>query len=125
MGALGGALADKDNIEYRKIFSNWWKSEWKTIKFPGKGTVFDYFVVKNENKLDEWSKIVKEKIYDSSVPMQQVTVPTAETVASEFFINNFINIGKPVLLAGLSGCGKTQVIKGVLGDLNPEIFMNL
>lgn len=57
--------------------------------------------------------------------MQQVTVPTAETVACEFFINNFVNIGKPVLLAGLSGCGKTQLIKGVLGDLNPDIFMSL
>ncbi len=41
----GGALAEKDSFDYRKEFSNWWKTEWKTsAKFPSKGTVFDYFI---------------------------------------------------------------------------------
>lgn len=43
--AIGGCLAEKDSIDYRKDFSNWWKSEWKTsVKFPSKGTIFDYYV---------------------------------------------------------------------------------
>jgi dynein heavy chain len=43
--ALGGVLTEKDGQDYRKEFSNWWKAEWKTsVKFPSKGTVFDYFV---------------------------------------------------------------------------------
>lgn len=43
--SCGGCLAEKDGFDYRKEFSNWWKSEWKTaVKFPSKGTIFDYFV---------------------------------------------------------------------------------
>lgn len=46
----GGGLAEKENIDYRKEFSNWWKGEWKTAaKFPSKGTVFDYFVSNPRN----------------------------------------------------------------------------
>jgi dynein heavy chain len=37
-------------MDYRKEFSNWWKSEWKTAaKFPSKGTVFDYYVLNPRN----------------------------------------------------------------------------
>lgn len=60
----GGALAEKENFDYRKEFSNWWKSEWKTAaKYPSKGTVFDYFVNSPKNpeggvepcKFAEWT----------------------------------------------------------------------
>lgn len=45
MWAFGGALAEKDGMDYRKEFSNWWKGAWKSqVKFPSKGTIFDYFV---------------------------------------------------------------------------------
>jgi len=27
---IGGALAEKDGHDYRKEYSNWWKSYWKT-----------------------------------------------------------------------------------------------
>lgn len=42
--AFGGCLTEKDNKDYRKDFSGFWKNEFKTVKFPSKGTVFDYFV---------------------------------------------------------------------------------
>ena len=36
---------EKDGIDYRKEFSSWWKGEWKSsVKFPQKGSVFDYYV---------------------------------------------------------------------------------
>jgi dynein heavy chain len=30
--------------DYRTQFSKWWISEWKTVAFPEKGLVFDYYV---------------------------------------------------------------------------------
>ncbi|OXB71015.1 UNVERIFIED_CONTAM: hypothetical protein H355_008666 [Colinus virginianus] len=42
--ACGACLHEKDGVDYRRQFSNWWRNEWKTIKFPSKGTVFDYYV---------------------------------------------------------------------------------
>lgn len=59
--SIGGILTEKDGIDYRKEFSNWWKGEWKTsVKFPSKGTVFDYFVDQSEAnyKFEEWAKKV-------------------------------------------------------------------
>lgn len=41
---IGGGFAEKDGKDFRKEFSNWWKDKWKQIKFPSKGTVFDYYV---------------------------------------------------------------------------------
>lgn len=54
---IGGGFSEKDGHDYRKEFSNWWKDKWKTIKFPTKGTVFDYFVDIENTKLEEWSKM--------------------------------------------------------------------
>jgi dynein heavy chain len=42
--AFGGCLAEKDNKDYRKEFSSFFKNEFKGVKFPSKGSVFDYFV---------------------------------------------------------------------------------
>lgn len=83
----GGALAEKENIDYRKEFSNWWKGEWKTAaKFPSKGTVFDYYVSNPRNseggiepcKFAEWSETLKEVDYDTARGdiMSNIAVPT-------------------------------------------------
>lgn len=57
--AIGGALAEKDGIDFRKDFSNWWKGEWKTsVKFPSKGTIFEYYVDQTSDsaRFEEWAK---------------------------------------------------------------------
>lgn len=42
---ISGCLGEKDGIDYRKEFSNWWKGAWKSqVKFPNKGTIYEYFV---------------------------------------------------------------------------------
>lgn len=82
--SCGGCLAEKDGFDYRKEFSNWWKSEWKTaVKFPSKGTIFDYFVdnpkpdSKDPCKFEEWNKVLLAIDYDPSKEiMGNVTVPT-------------------------------------------------
>ena len=52
--ALGAGLTEKDSVDYRKVFNQWWRGEWKTIKFPGRGTVFDYYIDPETSKLEEW-----------------------------------------------------------------------
>lgn len=65
--ALGGSLTEKDGEDYRKVFSNWWKNEWKVVKFANKGTVFDYYIENTEAgaKVEEWSKKVVAVDFDS------------------------------------------------------------
>ena len=61
--AVGGVLCEKDGIDYKKEFSGWWKSEQKSsVKFPSKGTVFDYYVEiapDGTAKFNEWTAKLK------------------------------------------------------------------
>lgn len=119
--SVGCCLCEVDGIDFRKQFSNWWKGEMKTIKYPSKGTVFDYFV--KESRLEEWTSIVDMLEYTSETPMGEVTVPTSETVAMMFFMKALIAQHHPIMLIGLAGCGKTQSCLGMLKSLDPEYFM--
>jgi hypothetical protein len=33
--AFGGALVEKDGVDYRRKFDKWWKATWTTVKLPG------------------------------------------------------------------------------------------
>ena len=85
--AFGGALAPKDGIEYRKEFDKWWKRTWTTVKFPGKGSIFDYYINAKSGKFAPWSDLVPEVEYDSAVTaMSSVFVPTPETSSFTYFL---------------------------------------
>ena len=64
--AIGGCLCEKDGIDYKRNFSNWWKQKWKTIKFPGKGTIFDYYVNYETSRLEEWQNRVDTIEFNST-----------------------------------------------------------
>ena len=42
--SIGAGFAEKGGRDFRKDFSSWWKDKFKVIKFPARGTVFDYYV---------------------------------------------------------------------------------
>ncbi|CAL1157217.1 unnamed protein product [Cladocopium goreaui] len=119
--AMGSCLAEVDGIDYRKLFSNWWKNEMKTVKYPTKGLVFDLYV--RDMRLEEWANLVEPIHYRSTTPMGEITVPTTETVCLDYFMRALIEVQQPVMLIGLAGCGKTQSCTGLLKKLNPEVFM--
>lgn len=51
-------------------FSKWWVTEFKTIKFPSHGTVFDYYIDPESKKLEPWSKMVPKFEMDADAPLQ-------------------------------------------------------
>jgi dynein heavy chain len=120
VAAVGFCLMEKDGVDYRKAFDKWWRQEMKTIKYPSKGTVFDYYV--KETKFEEWSSAVEEITYSSETPMGEVTVPTSETVAMTFIMKALMKVHHPIMLVGLAGCGKTQSCLGLLRGLDASEF---
>lgn len=60
-------------VDWRVEFSRWWANEFKTVKFPSQGTVFDYYIDDETKKFEPWSKKVPTFELDSEVPLQ-VTV---------------------------------------------------
>lgn len=49
-------------------------------------------------------------------------VPTVDTVRYDFLVHALINVGRPVLLCGPVGTGKTSVAGGVLQKLDSTKF---
>jgi len=117
---IGGGYIEKEGKDYKKEFSNWWKEKWKIIKFPGKGTVFDYFVDIENSKLEDWNKMTTSDILstiDTSKSISSYTIPTVDTISASYLIKQFIQVNHCPILVGLAGCGKTQIIKGLLNEL--------
>ena len=63
--SMGGILTDKDGIDFKRNFSDWFRQNFKQYKIPPKGTVFDYFVIMDpENpRFEEWTKKIEEIEY--------------------------------------------------------------
>lgn len=57
-------------MDHRVEFTKWWVSEFKTVKFPTQGTVFDYFIDPENKKFELWSKRVPKFELDPELPLQ-------------------------------------------------------
>lgn len=115
--ACGAILTEKDGIEYRKNFSEWFKGQFKEFKFSTK-SIFDYFVnIDQETKsvrFEEWTKKITEIEYKPGENIKYVTVPTTETFSVSEIMEQLLEVMHPTLLIGMAGCGKTQICKGML-----------
>lgn len=58
--ALGAPLGlSDDGVNYRTIFSDYWKNTWKNVKFPSRGasnSVFDFYLEPETNAFEQWTK---------------------------------------------------------------------
>jgi dynein heavy chain len=117
---MGAGLEIQEGNKSRLAFDKFWREKFKTIKFPTKGTVFDYYVDTEHSKLVDWNNLrtdVVENSIDTSRAITNYTVPTGDTIASQYIMKNFITIGIAPMLVGNAGCGKTQIINGLLNEL--------
>jgi dynein heavy chain len=118
--AIGAGFSEKDGKEYKKDFSAWWRDTFKTMKFPNKGTVFDFFVNNDSGQFEEWSNMHTADVIkdiDTSRSISNYTIPTSDTISAQYLMKQFISVEHACLLVGKAGCGKTQVCKGMLVDL--------
>jgi dynein heavy chain, axonemal len=127
--AMGSALTvTDDGTDNRKLFSDWWRTEWRTVKVPGQYTIFDYWYDANSNTFELWSKSpflsADMMEYNSTTPMASVTVPTPETCSVTYWMKILVGMRRSVMLAGPSGTGKTQIVNGMLAGSDPAELLN-
>ncbi|XP_018585062.2 dynein heavy chain 11, axonemal [Scleropages formosus] len=108
--AFGGALFQDHLIDYRAQFSRWWAKEMRAVKFPSQGTVFDYFIDSETKKFTPWSEKIPSFELEPDIPLQMVLVHSAETICLTYFIDLLLQKGKPVMLVGNAGVGKTILV---------------
>nr|XP_029540762.1 LOW QUALITY PROTEIN: dynein heavy chain 9, axonemal [Oncorhynchus nerka] len=121
--AFGGAMFQDQLVDYRVEFSKWWVTEFKTIKFPSQGTVFDYYIDPDTKKFEPWSKMVPMFEMDADIPLQACLVHTTETIRVRYFMDRLLERRRPVMLVGNAGTGKSVLVGDKLGSLDQEKYM--
>uniref|UniRef100_H0Z5T6 Dynein axonemal heavy chain 17 n=1 Tax=Taeniopygia guttata TaxID=59729 RepID=H0Z5T6_TAEGU len=121
--AFGGSMFQDQLVDYRVEFSKWWVAEFKTIKFPSQGTVFDFYVDPETKKFEPWSKLIPQFEFDPEMPLQACLVPTAETVRLRFLVARLLQRRRPVLLVGTAGTGKSVLLGDTLCSLDTDVFL--
>ena len=106
--------------DHRVDFTKWWVTEFKTIKFPSAGTVFDYYIDPESKKFEPWTMRVPKFELDPEVPLQAALVHTAETTRVKFFMDLLLEKKRPVMLVGNAGTGKIPFYKTAESSLTPS-----
>ncbi|XP_066519814.1 dynein axonemal heavy chain 11 isoform X2 [Hoplias malabaricus] len=121
--AFGGALFQDHLIDYRAEFSRWWCKEMRAVKFPSQGTVFDYYIDPNTKKFTPWNECIPSFEMEADVPLQMVLVHSAETIRLAFFMELLLGKGKPVMLVGNAGVGKTILVWDTISKRKEEYMV--
>jgi dynein heavy chain len=121
--AFGGALFKDQLVDWREEFSKWWITEFKTVRFPPQGNVFDYWIRAADKKFVSWSERVPDFEYDSEKPVSSAMVHTAETTRVKFWMDKLIELGKPTLFVGAPGTGKTATVLDTLNNLDRDNWL--
>lgn len=76
----------------------------------------------------EWRKrVVRTEIHPDKVGTNDVVIPTVDTVRHEDVISSWLRTGRPVLLCGPPGSGKTMSLTAVLRSASAQyeaVFLN-
>jgi dynein heavy chain len=70
--AFGSATFQDQLLDHRVDFSKWWLNEYKYIKFPVGGIVFDYYIDNETKKLLPWADLVPRFELDPDMPLQVI-----------------------------------------------------
>nr|XP_021499024.1 dynein heavy chain 9, axonemal [Meriones unguiculatus] len=121
--AFGSAMVQDQLVDYRAEFSKWWLTEFKTIKFPSQGTVFDYYIDPETKKFEPWAKLIPQFEFDPEMPLQACLVHTSETIRLCYFMERLMERRRPVMLVGPAGSGKSVLVGAKLASLDSEQYM--
>ncbi|NXM72263.1 DYH9 protein, partial [Serilophus lunatus] len=121
--AFGGSMFQDQLVDYRVEFSKWWVAEFKTIKFPSQGTVFDFYIDPETKKFEPWSKLIPQFEFDPEMPLQACLVPTTETVRVRYLMDRLLQRRRPVMLVGTAGTGKSVLVGDKLSSLDTDTYV--
>ncbi|KAG8523853.1 Dynein heavy chain 7, axonemal [Galemys pyrenaicus] len=84
--------------------------------FDEKGLVYDYmYELKNRGRWLHWNELIKStSLGDKSVKIQDIIVPTMDTIRYTFLMDLSITYAKPLLFVGPTGTGKSVYVKDKL-----------
>ncbi|XP_065175861.1 dynein axonemal heavy chain 2-like isoform X2 [Sycon ciliatum] len=92
-------------------------------QFPAKDSIYEYQVdVRNKGWVMWEEQLRSSWRYPANSPFYKIMVPTVDTVRYDFLVHSLISTGRPVLMTGPVGTGKTSVAGGVLQKLDSSKY---
>ncbi|XP_037594046.1 dynein heavy chain 12, axonemal [Cebus imitator] len=84
--------------------------------FDEKGLVYDYmYELKNRGRWLHWNELIKNtNLGDKQTKIQDIIVPTMDTIRYTFLMDLSITYAKPLLFVGPTGTGKSVYVKDKL-----------
>nr|XP_060483981.1 dynein axonemal heavy chain 12 [Panthera onca] len=84
--------------------------------FDEKGLVYDYmYELKNRGRWVHWNELIKSAyLGEKHVKIQDIIVPTMDTIRYTFLMDLSITYAKPLLFVGPTGTGKSVYVKDKL-----------
>jgi dynein heavy chain, axonemal len=52
---FGAAFETQNGIDFRTMFSDWWRNEYRDVKFPARGLVFEFYLDEETLEFEPWS----------------------------------------------------------------------
>lgn len=58
---FGSSLGQDHTIDWRREFQKWWTTEFKDVKLPSQGTIYDYHLDVRTQKFIRWTDLASQK----------------------------------------------------------------
>ncbi|RYH32012.1 hypothetical protein EON65_01475, partial [archaeon] len=117
MWAFGGPLTSDKQTDFRKMFSNFFRTLTKAIKFPETASVLDCFIDPLTGEAVPWQNQVSAAATGTGSSPGSLMVPTAETVRFTYLMGLLVKNSRPVMFVGSAGTGKTVLVSDYLNQL--------
>ncbi len=99
-------MALDKQIEYRKLFSVFYRGLVKSVKFPDAGIVLDYFIEPSTGEAVSWQSKVAAFMSSNDAAGANMMVSTADTVRLTYLLDLLVRNNRPCMFVGSSGTGK-------------------
>uniref|UniRef100_A0A8C1ZXR8 Dynein axonemal heavy chain 12 n=1 Tax=Cyprinus carpio TaxID=7962 RepID=A0A8C1ZXR8_CYPCA len=100
-------------------------SRWE-CPFEEKGLVYDYsYEFKGKGRWVHWNESIRNApLGDKNTKVQDIIVPTIDTVRYTYLMDLCIQYGMPLLLVGPTGTGKSVYVKEkLMNNLDKDLFL--
>ena len=134
--SVGGATFTDKQVDHRKKFHNFVRDEFKTIRFPEEGEIFDWCVDETKFPLqmkDEvwsspwqaWSERVEAYTHDRTSVFGNIYVATMETQRLTYLLDLLQPNKHAVMFVGGAGTGKTTIMMDYLRKVDADAYASM
>ncbi|KAK3925188.1 Dynein heavy chain 7, axonemal [Frankliniella fusca] len=123
---FGGALDQASQEKFDEFYKELWRGNNEAhpvpesvgpveLSIPNEGTLYDYvFVYRQKGAWKHWPELLRSVKMVETINIQQMVVPTVESVKYSHLLEMHVRHGVPFLLAGPTGTGKSFYIQDLL-----------